>query len=136
MTWPRAAAGLLAVVAVVSLAWILTDRAAGGRADYGVPGSRLPFTVEVLNGTDVDGLARRATLHLRRAGLDVVFYGTSADSADSTTIIIRGTDPAAGDAVRDALGVGQIRVDPDPRLLLDVTVVVGRDAVGALNRGS
>ena len=135
MTWLRAAVALLGVAVVVAVAWMLTQRATGGRPDAGVPGERVPFTVEVLNGTDVDGLARRATLHLRRAGLDVVFYGTSAESADSTTIIVRGTDPAAGDVVRYALGVGRIRLDPDPRLLLDVTVVVGRDAVAVLDRG-
>ncbi|MDH5195865.1 MAG: LytR C-terminal domain-containing protein [Gemmatimonadota bacterium] len=133
LTWLRAAAALLAVAGVVALAWALTHRGDGARPDRGVPGERVPYAVEVLNGTDVDGLARRVTLHLRRAGLDVVFYGTNADSVDSTTIIVRGTDPTAGNVVRDALGVGRIRVDADPRLLLDVTVVVGRDAVGVLD---
>lgn len=119
---------VLAVVAVVASAWVLTRRADPAAPEYPVPGDRLPFTVEVLNGTSIDGLARAVTLRLRRAGLDVVFYGTSADSVDSTVILVRGVDPAAAQAVREVLGVGRIVTDPDPGLLLDATVILGRDA--------
>jgi hypothetical protein len=123
------------VGAVLVLAVVLARRSDPGATEYDVPGERVPYTVEVLNGTSVDGLARTVTLRLRRAGLDVVSYGTSDESADSTLIIVRGADPEAGSVVRDALGIGRIVAEPDPNLLLDVTVVVGRDAAGPVDRG-
>jgi hypothetical protein len=70
---------------------------------------------------------------LRRAGIDVVDYGTARDSAaDTTTIVIRRGDSTAAIRVRQVLGVGRIRVDPDPRLLLDASVLVGPDLARAL----
>lgn len=94
-----------------------------------VPGERVPYVVEVLNATGVDGLARAVTLRLRREGLDVVSYGT-ADSVglDSTLLLVRRGDSAAGRAVRRALGAGRVILQPDPDLLLDVSVLLGRDA--------
>jgi len=130
----RAALALLAVGAVAVTALVLTQRGDAAAPRYDVPGERIPYALEVLNGTDVDGLARAVTLQLRRAGLDVVSYGTSADQVDSTLIVVRGTDPAAGAAVREALGVGRVVAEPDPRLLLDVTVLLGRDAARPVER--
>lgn len=123
------------MAAVLAVAGLLTRRGDPGAVEYDVPGERIPYTVEVLNGTSVDGLARTVTLRLRRAGLDVVSYGTSDENADSTLIIVRGADPKAGSAVRDALGFGRVVAEPDANLLLDVTVVVGRDAAGPVDRG-
>jgi hypothetical protein len=123
------------VAAILLLAGILTRRGTPGAAQYGVPGTRIPYLVEVLNGTGADGLARTVTVRLRRAGLDVVFYGTSDERADSTLILVRGADPDAGHAVRDALGVGRVVTRPDAHLLLDVTVVLGEDAAGLVDRG-
>jgi hypothetical protein len=92
----------------------------------------MPYTVEVLNGTDVDGLGRTVTRRLRQAGVDVVSYGTAGTSAgDSTLLVVRSADTAAAWAVREVLGFGRVVIEPDPRLLLDLTVVLGRDAAGA-----
>jgi hypothetical protein len=120
---------------VVLLDVVLTGRGGAGGADYPLPGGRVPYTVEVLNGTTVDGLARTMTFRLRRAGLDVVSFGTSPTPADSTLIVVRSGDAEAGSVVRDALGVGRVVAEPDPDLLLDVTVVLGRDTARALDRG-
>ena len=85
--------------------------------------------VEVLNGTTIDGLARGVTRRLRRQGIDVVYYGSAATSdAESTLVIARGGDTMGAREVRDALGVGTVQNDPLAHLLLDVTVVLGRDA--------
>ncbi len=93
----------------------------------GEGGSRL--MVEVLNGTTIDGLARGVTRRLRRQGIDVVYYGSATISdAESTFVIARGGDTTAAREVRDALGVGTVLNDPLAYLLLDVTVVLGRDA--------
>jgi hypothetical protein len=114
---------------VLVTAWRLSVHDRPSAAEYRIPGTRVPYTLEVLNGTDVDGLALAVTLRLRRAGLDVVSYGTAhARGEDSTLVLVRSADTAAGWAVREALGFGRVVVEPDPRLLLDVTVLLGRDA--------
>jgi hypothetical protein len=118
----------------VVVAWRLTVHRAVPAIAHPIPGERIRYTAEVLNGTDVNGLARLVTLRLREAGIDVVFYGTAATAAgDSTVILVRGADSSAGAVVRDALGLGRVVVEPDPHLLLDVSVVLGRDAA-ALSR--
>ncbi len=95
---------------------------------FPIPGEAIRLQVAVLNGTDIDGLARRVTRFLRRRGIDVVFTG-SGPGTDSTMVIVRRGDTTAAFPVRDALGLGRITVDPDPRLLLDVTVLLGPDAI-------
>jgi hypothetical protein len=131
----RAGAAIAAAGAVLVLAGVLTRRGAPGAGNDVVPGERIPYLVEVLNGTTADGLARTVTRQLQRAGIDVVFYGTNEERADSTLIIVRGAEPEAGRVVRDALGVGRVVVRPDANLLLDVTVLLGDDAVGVVDRG-
>jgi hypothetical protein len=89
--------------------------------------------VEVVNQTGIDGVAREVARRLRRAGIDVVDYGSARDSStDSTTIVIRRGDSTAAIRVREALGLGRIRMEPDPRLLLDASVLVAPDLARAL----
>lgn len=83
----------------------------------------------MLNATDVDGLARDVTRRLRRGGVDVVSFGSASEPGrDSTDLLVRRGDSAAGLVVRDVLGFGRVRLEPDASLLLDVTVVLGTDA--------
>ncbi len=134
MTWRRRGLAVLGVLVVVAVAWRLTVHRAVPTIAHPIPGERIPYTAEVLNGTDVNGLARLVTLRLREAGVDVVFYGTAATAVgDTTMILVRGADSSAGAAVREALGLGRVLVEPDPHLLLDVSVMLGRDAA-ALGR--
>jgi len=99
-----------------------------------IPGVRDSVLVEVLNTTGVDGLAREATRRLRRAGIDVVSVGSQReDAVDSTVILVRRGDASAGERVRAVLGFGRVQTAADPRLLLDVTVLLGPDAAGALS---
>ncbi len=93
-----------------------------------IPGEGERITVEVLNGTDVDGLARATTQHLRAGGIDVVYFGTAAtDTFSVTRILVRRGDTTAAARVQEVLGLGTLVVDEDPLLLLDVSVYVGRD---------
>ncbi|GBD33134.1 hypothetical protein HRbin33_02114 [bacterium HR33] len=99
-----------------------------------IPGEGNSPVVEVLNTTRTDGLAREVTRRLRRAGIDVVYYGTDWSRAvDSTTILVRSPDSAAALRVRSALGFGRLLWEPDPKLLLDATVLLGPDAASALH---
>jgi hypothetical protein len=82
--------------------------------------------VEVLNGGGRDNMARVATDQLRDQGFDVVFYGNHRDCcADSSVVVDRVGNLAWARAVADALGIDQVRSDPDSNLYLDVSVVVG-----------
>lgn len=99
-----------------------------------IPGEGEHIVVEVLNTTETDGLAREITRRLRRAGIDVVSFGSSRERpVDSTTILIRRGDSTAALRVREALGLGRIRAEPDGRLLLDASVLLGPDAARAID---
>ena len=82
--------------------------------------------VQVLNATSVRGLARRATIHLRDRGFDVVEMGTSPDHRDSTLVLDRSGHPEWARRVADALGGARVETRPDSSRYLDVTVLVGR----------
>jgi LytR cell envelope-related transcriptional attenuator len=101
----------------------------GGERAYPIPGERDGrVIVEVLNAGGRPGAARTGALTLRRAGIDVVYFG-NADTTflDSTRILVRRGAVAAGNRVRAALKVGQVRTELDSSRLLDVTVLLGRD---------
>lgn len=110
------------------MVWVATRGQPGGER-LPVPGDGERIVVEVLNTTDTDGLAREITRYLRRAGIDVVSFGSNRDRpVDSTTILIRRGDSTAALRIRAALGLGRIRAEPDARLLLDASVLLGPDA--------
>jgi hypothetical protein len=81
--------------------------------------------VEVLNATRVRGLGRRATMHLRDRGFDVVYVGTSRDTRDTTLVLDRSGHPDWAALVALALGGARVERAPDSSRYLDVTVLVG-----------
>jgi len=125
-----------AAVAVVGI-WWLAVRGRPERPVYPIPGEgRVRITAEVLNASGVDGLARAATERLREQGIDVVYYGNASfDTLAVTRVLARQGDTAAAEAVRDALRVGEVADEPDARLLLGVSVYLGRDAAALLGFG-
>jgi len=82
--------------------------------------------VEVLNATDTRGLARRATIHLRDRGFDVLEMGNSGERLDSTLVLDRSGHPDWAERVAKALGGARIEARPDTSRYLDITVLVGR----------
>jgi len=128
------AAALCAVAAfVVSFALGLR----GDPADSAVDGDPLAalarmreprVRVEVLNAAGRAGLAREATQRLRDHGFDVVFFGNAREfGRDSSVVLDRvGTIEVARE-VAEALGIAAVRSEPDTTLLLEVTVVLGKD---------
>lgn len=82
--------------------------------------------VQVLNATSVRGLARRATMHLRDRGFDVLEMGTSAEQLDSTVVLDRSGHPEWAKRVAEALGGARVESRPDSSRYLDVTVLLGR----------
>ena len=76
--------------------------------------------------------ARSDTLdaQLRRAGVDVVSYGNAPEGTgllDSTRILVRRGNVAAGERVRRVLKVGVVVLRPDSTKLLDASVLLGAD---------
>jgi len=110
----------------------------------GAPFDRV-YTVEVLNGTTVNGLAGRTGELLRGFGYDIIAVGNADRSDYETTLIIdrSGGGEAAQEAVRDFADIircGNIRVEapapavPDVELdaqnfeyQADLTLVIGKD---------
>ncbi len=94
---------------------------------YPIPSPERRVTVEVLNGSRRAGAARAATRLLRRRGLDVVFYGNAESAVESTRVIVRRGDPGRARDVRQALGTGQVVLEPDTLRRVDVSVNLGPD---------
>ncbi len=126
----------LAALAVILTVGILAGSAlAQWRGKGGDPRKVLPHPtqrvrVEVLNGGGRSGAARDATGVLRDLGYDVVFYGNAGEFGRDTSWVLDrvGRLPSARD-VADALGIHNVRSEPDSNLYLDVSVVLGADWV-------
>ena len=86
-----------------------------------------PPRVEVLNGSGRAGLARAATDRLRTDGFDVVFIG-NADSAYTRSIVLdRVGKIDVAQALGTALNIARVETQIDSALLLEATVVLGKD---------
>jgi hypothetical protein len=85
--------------------------------------------VQVLNGAGLPKLAAAVRDKLQpNPRVDVVETG-NADryNYETTQIIDRKDNPKSADHVRKLLGTGSIQSDPSEQLLVDVTVIVGKD---------
>ena len=116
---------MLGVITLAALVRPHQDRVAGHA--FAIPSADDRILVEVLNGTEQQGLARLGTRKLRRQGLDVVFFGNSDKTADSTLVFARRGTRNAAERVREALGIGTVEVQTDTLRRVDVTVILGRD---------
>ena len=93
-----------------------------------MPGERV--RVEVLNGGGILGRALEARNRLRNRGFDVVYYGNQRPfERDSSVVIDRIGRPDLAEAVASVLGIQTVRTELEANLLLDVSVVLGREWV-------
>lgn len=81
--------------------------------------------VQVLNGTKVRGLARRATQLLRDRGFDVVETGTINDTRDTTLVLDVSGHPDWANRVARLFPPSRVQARPDSSRYLDVVVVLG-----------
>jgi hypothetical protein len=82
--------------------------------------------VEVLNGTDVSGLARRGMFAMRDAGFDVVSFGSTKDRSDTTIVIDRTGHPDwAALAAKTLSGPVRVRSEPDDSRYVDLSILLG-----------
>lgn len=118
---------LVLVLLLTGVAIYLRSRTRDGGADVESvvpPDTRI--RVEVLNATEVRGLARRATQYLRDRGFDVVRYAGDTARLDSTLVIDRSERPEWAALVASVFGNARVVSRPDSARYLDVTVLVGR----------
>ncbi len=126
----RSLIGLVAAVTVLAggATWWRAARPAVPGAPPTAPrvineGTRV--RVEVLNASEVRGLARRGTTVLRDAGFDVVRYSGDATRRDSTLVIDRTGHPEWARLASRTLGGARIEVRPDSGRYVDLTIVLG-----------
>ncbi|HKJ03411.1 MAG TPA: LytR C-terminal domain-containing protein [Longimicrobiales bacterium] len=126
----RALGVFLVVLAVGALVGSAVSQWWGGTplVGAGAGGRRDRIRVEILNAGGHDGAAREATDQLRDRGFDVVFFGNAGSfDRDSSTVLDRRGDVDAARGVADALGIRNVRSEPDSNLYLDVSVVLGME---------
>lgn len=132
----RALAITAGAVLLIAMAVLAIRFGAGWGAPAGDPptsrvDARAPenvrIRVEVLNASNVQGLARRATFHLRDRGFDVVYFGTERAKLDSTIVLDRAGQPEWAHLVAAALGGVPVDSRPGSSRNLDVTVLLGPD---------
>ena len=120
---------ILAVGALVGSAvsqWMVGPTVVGPAVRGSVVRERV--RVEVLNGGGHAGAAREATDQLRDLGFDVVFFGNAGSfDQDSSVVLDRMGHVEAARDVADALGIRNVRSEPDSNLYLDVSVVLGME---------
>lgn len=122
---------LLASASLIALYVLRGTSAVGGiaRLTANTPDAVAPegtrIRVEVLNATRTRGLARRATMHLRDRGFDVVATANSGELRDSTLVLDRTGHPEWTALVARAMGGAATEARPDSSRYVDVTVLVG-----------
>ena len=128
--------GLILVVALIAVGvlagsaisqwWEVPGATATANTVRTVTAPRERVRVEVLNAGGRANLARSATDALREVGFDVVYFG-NADSfdRDSSVVLDRIGSVERARAVADALGIREVRSEPDSNLFVDVSVVLG-----------
>lgn len=139
LTVALVAGGLLVAALVYGFATrALAPRAVPERVDVApdtsgqaraLAAARALITVEVRNGTRVNGLAAEVRALLVARGFDVLEVG-STRPADSTVVTVRNGTPADAANVAGALGLPRARVVGDTARdenAATVTVTIGRD---------
>ena len=119
--------GAVALLLVLGIVWWRGGGLEPPRSMPVLVPDNVRIKVEVLNGSDQRGLARRATFALRDAGFDVVRFDNAGEPRDSTLVLVRsGRDDWAALVAR-ALGGARVESRPDSSRYLDVTVLLGSD---------
>jgi LytR cell envelope-related transcriptional attenuator len=88
-----------------------------------------PIRIELLNGSGRSGLAGELASYLRDGGFDVLLV-SNADRSDyrNTLVVNRVEAPEPGNIVADYLGTRHVIQQIRAQEMIDVTVIVGRDA--------
>ena len=125
----RLAITALALVAAGCVLWWGSGRGQGARGGTEAISRLVPegtrIRVEVLNATDVRGLARQVMFYLRDAGFDVVYFGNTAERSDLTVIRDRSGHAEWAATAARAMSPARIEAKADSSHFLDLTVLIG-----------
>lgn len=127
----RRAVALAGTLVLVTGAWWgwqrarMPDPGAVPREPAAIVPEGVRIRVEVVNASDVRGLARRATLHLRDLGFDVVRYSGSDTRRDSSLVIDRTGHPDWARMASRAMGGAPVESRPDSSRFVDLTILLG-----------
>jgi hypothetical protein len=117
---------LLALILVVFL--FSTVRRLTQTQEKPLPVERKIVRVEVLNGCGTPGLAKKVTDFLRIKGFDVVNVGNAENFEFPETLVVdRVGDMTSAWKVARAMGVNNVIQQKEVDLLLDVTLILGKD---------
>ena len=112
-------------VLVVALALSVALRVGptgSGRPDH-------PIRIELLNGSGRVGLAGELASFLRDGGFDVLEVSNADRSDYRTTLVVARTEqPGPSKIVAEYLGTSHVVQQIGSQEMIDVTVIVGRDA--------
>jgi len=131
---PKKAAGgarvldwTLAALFVVIAALGVSTALRVGPQSVGRP--KRPLRIELLNGSGRSGLAGELASYLRDGGFDVLLV-SNADRSDyrNTLVVNRSETLEPGNIVADYLGTRHVVQQIRAQEMIDVTVIVGRDA--------
>lgn len=97
---------------------------------------RKTIKVQVLNGAGIRGLAGALRDRLQHMeGIDVVDVGNASRYGYRVTRIIdRSGNPQSAYRIHKILGTGEVEQQPSKQLMVDVTVIAGRDLKGLVGR--
>jgi hypothetical protein len=89
-------------------------------------------TVQVLNGTETAGLARRVALDLEQAGFTILVPDNAPGLYERTVVYDRAGNPATSRRLARTLGAEVVSGAPPDGILseADIVVVLGADAAG------
>lgn len=88
-----------------------------------------PVRIELLNGSGRPGLAGALASYLRDGGFDVLEVSNADRSDYRNTIVVNRTEaPEPGRIVAEYLGTRHLIQQTGTQEMIDVTVIVGRDA--------
>ena len=87
--------------------------------------------LEILNGTDVTGLARRTAELYRSYGFDVVAVGNAqSGNVENTLVVDRVGNDIFARRTADIIRAPLVDTDLDPQAAVDVTIILGKDFDG------
>jgi len=95
------------------------------------PTEPLAVRIEILNGTSLDGLARRTKALYESFGFDVVSFGNADnDKYVNTVVLDRRGSPEAARRAADIIHCERIHTQSSASSDADITVILGRDFDG------
>ncbi len=117
----------LAALFVLVAAMVVSAALRVGPQTAGRP--KRPIRIELLNGSGRTGLAGELASYLRDGGFDVLVVSNADRSDYRNTIVVNRTEwTDQGTTVADYLGTRHVIQQIRAQEMIDVTVIVGRDA--------